>query len=175
MRFSLRTLLLAITILCIWLGLTITATRRQREAVTAIRKSGGSVGYDFQFVVVPGKPDWSFVADHAVPPQPAWLRTLLGDDFFCDVFTVAFFNLPNSIPESDLAQLTKLPKLRLVYLTNVKIVSDGSSIQRPIQDRDIEVLGRLGMPKYLDLTGSKFTPEGLRKLRQLLPSTNIIQ
>ena len=40
-RFSLRTMLLATTMLCIWLGWKINAAREQRQAVAAVRELGG--------------------------------------------------------------------------------------------------------------------------------------
>jgi hypothetical protein len=51
-RFSLRTLLLVIAVLCVWLGIQVNAARRQKEAVAAIQKAGGEINFDFQCVPV---------------------------------------------------------------------------------------------------------------------------
>jgi hypothetical protein len=47
LRFSLRTTLLATTLLCVWLGWHWQATRRQQRAVETIRAAGGWVAYDY--------------------------------------------------------------------------------------------------------------------------------
>ena len=98
-RFSLRMLMVVITVLCVWLGFKVNAARRQREAVDAILKAGGSIGYDYQTDLVPGHPDWFSVEDHKLP-RPAWLATLLGNDYLSDIWVVSFYNLPRSISES---------------------------------------------------------------------------
>ena len=36
LRFSLRTLLVVMTVLCVWLGIKVNAARRQKEALTAV-------------------------------------------------------------------------------------------------------------------------------------------
>lgn len=48
LRFRLRTFLVVVTIFCVWLGWHIHGTRRQREAVAAIREQGGTVTYSYQ-------------------------------------------------------------------------------------------------------------------------------
>ena len=55
-RFSLRMLLVVVTVLCVWLGFKVNAARRQKEAVEAILKAGGQVSYDYQ--LVPLKAGW---------------------------------------------------------------------------------------------------------------------
>src|SRR5262245_37023780 len=49
MRYSLRTLLIAITMLGIWMGVEVRGARRQAFAVSEIKKLGGWVLYDFEF------------------------------------------------------------------------------------------------------------------------------
>src|SRR5262245_13991502 len=112
LRFSLRTMLLLITALCIWLGFQVNAARRQREAVTAILRNGGTVKYDFQLVIdpkIPWNSSYKSLKD-ASPSGPAWIRRLIGDEYFQDVVEVIFQD--KAIPETDFAQLAKLPRLR---------------------------------------------------------------
>ena len=81
-RFGLRTLLLAMTVLCVWLGFKVNAARRQKEAVDAILKAGGTVTFSYQCVPVRGNPDALSLDPNALPTTPAWLRACLGEDFF---------------------------------------------------------------------------------------------
>src|SRR5262245_8259132 len=101
LRFSLRTMLVLITALCIWLGFQVNAARRQREAVTAILNAGGIVAYDYQVVsrrqrtsLAPGISSWqdySFDSGRATP-GPKWLRQYIGDDYFRTAVGVRFFD-----------------------------------------------------------------------------------
>src|SRR5437763_10676987 len=47
LRFSLRTLLIAITLFCVWLGVSFNRANRQRRVVEAIKAFGGDVRYDY--------------------------------------------------------------------------------------------------------------------------------
>ena len=46
-QFSLRTLFVLLTVLCVWLAVTVERVRKQREAVAAIEAVGGSVFYEY--------------------------------------------------------------------------------------------------------------------------------
>ena len=73
--------MLAVAIPFTWLETEMKQARKQRAAVDWIEKAGGSVFYDYQ-------PDPSGDIPAAKPPGPAWLRKLLGDDYFADVTSV---------------------------------------------------------------------------------------
>jgi hypothetical protein len=55
-RFSLRMMLVMVAVLCVWLAFTFNAARRQKEAVAAILRAGGTVSYDYQMVPRPAVP-----------------------------------------------------------------------------------------------------------------------
>jgi hypothetical protein len=77
-QFSLRTLFILVLIVatpCAWLGHKIAQKRREREFVEEIRNWGGIVTYDYQIA-------------RSKPSGPAWLRSLLGENFFNDVKVV---------------------------------------------------------------------------------------
>ncbi len=77
--------------------------KRQREAVAIVRKIGGKVEYEYQRDSA-GNHVWN-----AVPPGPAWLRNVLGIDFFCNA---TFVFLPNTlVTDSDLDCLRGLTSL----------------------------------------------------------------
>jgi hypothetical protein len=68
LQFSLRTLLVAVTLLAVWLGLWTDRARRQRVAVQRVRELGGDIRYDYEN------------QKGGQPPGPEWLRRLLGDE-----------------------------------------------------------------------------------------------
>ena len=76
-RFSLRTFLLVVTVLCVWLGWKINAAREQRQAVAEVRALDAHVRYDFE--IVPG------LLPKSPHPEPGWYAKLLGLDYFYDV------------------------------------------------------------------------------------------
>src|SRR5262245_16652414 len=127
LRFSLRTMLLLITALSIWLGLQVNAARRQREAVAAILKAGGTVFYDYQMVPRSAgvfSPD-RIVDPSQLPPRPAWLREQIGDDYFRTVVAVRFAAPRASLQKADLDELAKLPQVReFVFAGNGTDLSD---------------------------------------------------
>ena len=83
-QFSIRSLLLltlVVAVLCSWLAVQGKQAREQREAVKAIEKLGGTALNDLE-LEPPNGP-----LQRAEPP--AWLRKLLGDDFFRSVTDVS--------------------------------------------------------------------------------------
>src|SRR5690349_5177813 len=121
LRFRLRTLLFLFAIVCVLIGSVVISARRQTEAVRAITKAGGSVYFDYQqkLVPVPGQPGLFRNDPDPQPGGPAWLRKLIGDDFFCNVIRASFGN--SVISDADLWQLAKLPSLEQVHFTNTQV------------------------------------------------------
>jgi hypothetical protein len=107
-RFGLRTLMVGITLLCVWLGVICNRANRQKQAVEAITKAGGLVWYDYQ----ENKEDISF--HDASPPGLAWLRNPIGIDYFATVVRV---HIDDYDASDDLyAALAELPQLGSVDL-----------------------------------------------------------
>jgi hypothetical protein len=123
LTFSLRTLFVVTTALAVWLGIVVNRAREQREAVKAIEAAGGSVYYNYNSEEL--MPRWRY---HVVVerPGPAWLRRLIGDDYFQDVWQVDFgspsglthLELSKAIPH--LQRLRKLNRIRVFASTNVE-------------------------------------------------------
>src|SRR4051794_35850957 len=107
LQFSLRTFLVAISVLCVWLGIKVNAARRQKAAVAAIIKSGGELCFDYQWVPDPtGKSSALQWDPNAEPPAPLWLRTLLDEECFRTVTHVDFIDC--EVSEANFAQIAKL-------------------------------------------------------------------
>ena len=81
-RFSLRTLLLFMLVVCVALGWKVERTRKQRDTVAWVHQMGGSVVYDYEV------DDNGRRVPNAEPPGRKWLRNLLGIDYFDDVVEV---------------------------------------------------------------------------------------
>ena len=130
LQFSLRTLLVVMTAFTIPLGIIVNRAYEQREAVAAIEALGGAVIYDWQpSLRAQSRGTWSihyeathwtnfFTPKKGQPGGPAWLRRLIGDDFFQDVATVNL-SIPSSVSEDEVLQL--IPRLQ--RLRNLKFVA----------------------------------------------------
>ncbi|MEX2119224.1 MAG: hypothetical protein WD847_06410 [Pirellulales bacterium] len=85
LQFRLLTLLAVMTICSIWLGTVVRQARNQREVVRTVLKLGGHVRYDYE------RPDpkvTNAFDPKGRPPGPAWLRRLVGDEYFVEVVRV---------------------------------------------------------------------------------------
>ncbi len=174
-QYSLRTLFLAVFLVSIgmsWVAVRIERARREREAVAAIVKLGGQVEYDYQ-VQQPGGP-----LPGADPPGPAWLRNLLGENFFATVVHVYLADSTALDPGlGHLKELTQLGTLNLMRtnvadaslehlkgLTQLKALCLDST---KVTDAGIEHLKGLTQLQELDLGDTKVTDAGLEHLKGL--------
>ena len=138
-RFSLRMLLVVVTVLCVWLGFNVNAARRQKDAVDAILKAGGEVVYDYQ-MFPEGHPKQFLLDKNAELSEPAWLRQLFGIDFLHTVFGAYLIN-DRTIPASDFARLASFKSLKRLQIAGPKIAGDRDGTERAIQNSDLVSLG----------------------------------
>jgi hypothetical protein len=185
-QFRLRTLLIGVTVAGCgfgWLGLKVREARRQQAAVATIEKMGGGIGYDYEYDA-----QGNYVPDHVpdhvpnpTPPGPAWLRALLGDDFFRSVYKVY---LPawreRHITDADLEQLVGFTKLAMAELDGTQVTDAGlehlsgltrlewlSLDETQVTDAGLEHLRLLTRLKGLSLKGTRVTDAGLEHLKGL--------
>jgi len=125
-----------------WLVAVKKKSERRMAAADAIIKGGGWVNYDYQVPANGGR--------NARPPGPAWLRMLLGDDFFANAIGA------NITSRAGLEQLEDLSSLRRIYLMNV-----------PIRGDLLQPLCKLNRLEELNLTGSSIGDYELRYVREL--------
>lgn len=177
-RFSLAALLVAVTVLCLWLGVIADKAHKQRRAVEAVLRMDGGVMFDYQF-----QPHGDITGEfdlNAMPPGPTWARKMFGDDYFRNVVGLTIvgrerasdtaaldaicavrrlkliFAQRMALSEMDLAQLSALPKLEVLSLGGASLTDD--SLRRFV------VAPRL---KALILAQTPITDAGLRHLAQL--------
>jgi Leucine Rich repeat len=162
LRFSLRTLLVMMTVLCVWLGIQVNAARRQKQAVEAILKAGGSVNYTYQLrpdadrFVGPGFSMFP-CARNASIPGPTWLRKLIGDDYFRTAFQVQIALNDEDSSKAAIRAIANLPTIRCVSL----IVRERDS---KVQDSVLAPLGRLTKLERLSLRDTQVSGEFLSQL-----------
>jgi hypothetical protein len=170
-RFSLRMLLVLLTVLCVWLGLKVNLARQQREAVEAIYKAGGSVVFDYQYLPK-SNPVGSAIRDYtinldAAAPAPSWLRFLMGDDCFRTVIAVYFNSPKSSISKTDFDQIAKLPALK-------QFVLEPGTTGQHYQGSDLAALAQLDHLEVLCVCDTHLTAEMLAQLHCLDQLNSIV-
>lgn len=148
LQFSLATLLLAVALCALWFGTQAGRARAQKRAVTVLRQMGGWVLYDYQYPSGNRQPD-------AEPWAPAWLRRLVGDDYFQTVVEVQLANSARITPEG-LALLTDLPEIKHLY-----------AFDAPIDDAAMAHVGKLTRLESFGIDHTRITATALRHLRRL--------
>ncbi|MEM9412732.1 MAG: hypothetical protein AAGA30_16590 [Planctomycetota bacterium] len=171
--FSVKTMLIFITVFACWLGWYIPRVQRQKEAVEWVESIGGSLQakafYDFEIM----DPGTFAYKRNATSPIHQWLVNSLGIDFFHSVHHV-LLNVEPSI--DDPSKLGGFPRLRMVQIgrTNAQDLSSFASLgeieaidisgSNISSLRGVENCRRL---RYLSVVGPVASVEPLRELRQL--------
>ncbi len=137
LQFSLRTLLIAMTLFALWLGVKVHRVRQQKAAVAALEASdsGNSVCYDYQFDRA-GK-----MIPDASPPGPAWFRRLIGEDYLRSVRWVRL----GQPTDADLAQLECLPRLQVLIFRGPLVTDEGLSHLKGLSGMKELTVDNLGM------------------------------
>src|SRR5262245_45100896 len=123
-RFSLRTLLLLVAILSVWLGFLVKRAKQQQAAIKEIEALGGWVYYDYQ--MADGKP---FATPDARSWVPEWLLDGVGPDYFHDVVSVNMVysddGRENKLFTDDVKMhLSAFPKLQVLAVANGQASDD---------------------------------------------------
>lgn len=157
---SLRALMLAVLVAGLWMARQVNEAREQREVVAAVRKYGGWVRYDWQFVN--GK-----LVSAAEPRAPRWLRGWLGDELFQDiahvslVFDIATGEVRHEF-EVDAADEVLA---RLAGRTGLKSLQIGG---RQATDRAMRLVERMsGLEELTILTAFGLSDEGVARIAGL--------
>lgn len=146
-RFSLRIVLVALTVGCVLLGWNVNKAHRQKTTVAWVEAMGGSVGYDYAI-------DGTNISLPDAEPGPKWLRDAIGVDYLA---TVDYVDLSHS-EVTDLSPLADLSKLKTLLLSHTTV-------------KDLSPLTNLAELERLDLSNtqvSNLTPvANLTKLKSL--------
>ncbi len=120
LQFSLRFLLLLIAVVAIPLAWKVNRVRNQRAVLAEIQRLGGGALYDYERNYNVG------LSSRAGPSGPAWLRDLLGVDYFADVVGV---NISGpEVTDETLARIAGLPHLQFFSAQSDQITDRGVAI-----------------------------------------------
>lgn len=173
-RFTLRLLLVAVTVVAIALAFWTHRAREQARIVKLIEAGGGMVCYERDGPAAP-EPR-SFVVE--------WLAERLGRDYFEGVTTAFVYDrklvrelkalqgldslsvFDETTCDDDLAMLSRLNQLRYVRIGDGNPF-DAKLPQSQISDRSLRVIARLPRLEIAHLQGTGFSSEGIKSLREL--------
>jgi hypothetical protein len=130
-----------------WAAMGIQKAGRQADAVAALRAAGASVYFDYQWK--DGQP-----VSNATPPEAAWLRSLLGDDFFDRAVAVDLRQTAD--PDALAHHLLLLP-----YLTHI------NAADTRLTDAALAIWCRMPGLTSVDLQGTRITAAGIQPLRRM--------
>ncbi len=160
LRFSLRGFLLVTTLFAILLGREVNRARVQAMSAEHVRKLGGGVSYDFQFVAAGTtiKPSRGYLTsiyyvddcyiESARHPVPDWLQKYVDENLFVRVERVSI-----ETRMGDIGFLAGFPDLRELSLCSSTLV-----------DADLRVLAKLKNLRKLKIQSANITGAGLRHL-----------
>ena len=140
---------MVVAIPCSWLAKEREQAGKQRAAVEAIGELRGSVWYDYQCDA-----SASPMTRLAKPPSPAWLRRLLGDDFFANVVFVGLWG--SDVTDAAVEPLKGLSQLESLSLGGTKVTGAG-----------LGHLNGLSRLQGLDFVDVQVTGAGLEQLKGL--------
>jgi Leucine Rich repeat len=149
--FSLRSLLIVVTILCVGLGWKMHQVRNLRRAVAEVHRLGGDVNFRYELDRAPP----------VEPPGPKWLRRILGDDFFVEVNQIQIYT--DQANDESLAIIASLP-----HIDSLIVRSNG------ITDKGLASFSQASGLEALELRSTKITGAGYLQLKELLTLKSLI-
>jgi hypothetical protein len=150
-QFSLRTFFIFVTIIALgvaWLVSTWKYVREQRTAVASLQKVGGNITYNYE---EKGPRTWT----SNQPPQPEWLRKLLGPEYFDRPSKLSFKN--RQMPASDdwVDDINTIGSFKTLMLW-------GSSVT----DKSLELLAKSDQVVEMHLNDTTITNKGIMHLKK---------
>jgi hypothetical protein len=193
LQFSLRGLLLMLTLAGIWLGRHVERVRRQKYAVGVWTRHGAEIGFRHQ--LVRSKSGMLYFDSRLSPPGPAAAHRLLGDEHFESVIRLRLVT-SQKITEEDFAALAGFPDLRTLeiyarfqltknatrHLRGLRRLerlvlanADGASDASASSDACVDDLGNLVSLHELFLLDGAFSEADIAKLRRAIPECKIVR
>ena len=155
-RFSLRTLLIVVTVLSVplgWVGWRLGEVRKERVVVAWVDNKGGKVSFDYGRII------WIERAGEEVsfiPYKRSWWEALTDKWFGERVSGVNFDNTQMS----DLSPLAEMKNLKELFIFHTQV-------------SDLSPLAELKNLERLKLFNTQVSDEQVKELRQALPNCKI--
>ena len=178
LRFSLWTLLIAVTALVVMLGAEVNRMHRRNAAITSLEKVGQVVfhhQYPYSYGTVGVTADYT-----AEVHGPSWLRRLVGDEWFLKVQGIHIQGDDYLIDDA-----TRLPEVRLLSISGSNVTNKGLSSLPKLRKLEmltlvdahittIKPFKHMDWLKQLDLINTKLTKDQVCELKVALPSTLVV-
>ena len=177
LRLSVRSLIILVLIIGAWFGWLVRSARLQREAVTAIEKSGGTAHYNWTFN------DGAFI-EEGKPWAPSRLIDLFGIDHFGHVTYVRLRTTTDDL----LAHVASLDRVQhlsisdeseinagLAHLSGLTELTELTLRSAPVSDAGLAHLKRLTRLSKLEiLRGTQVTDAGLTYLKGMTKLSELL-
>ena len=164
-RFSLRTLLIVVTVLAVplgWIGWRLEQARRERATITWVEEMGGGV-YFHSSLETDEQSWWEESTDRWFGERVRFvsLQEMQVSDLspLAELKSLRLLELDNT-PVSDLSPLVELKSLEWLYLTDTQV-------------SDLSPLAELKNLERLHLENTPVSDEQVQELRQALPGCSI--
>lgn len=180
LKVSLRTLLLAITALSVWLAVETNNARQRRHAIVEIQNRGGHIMYADEWEMFSGG-DIPKQHRTSLPVAVQWLRDMLGKEYFVRISGVGVMTAGD-----DLAFLNMVPHLSSLSIERSAVTDDGLvGIENQtdliylwlddtqVGDKGLDHLRKMKNLKYLYIRNSLVTDVGITQLKKRLPHARI--
>ena len=159
-QYNLSVLFLLISGIGLCLGWQFSELHKKQQAISAVEALGGTVVYDYQW-----SEDQHWNAN-AVPPGPAWLRRICGQNVSANVVEIQLFagnrQNPQRFTDVEARRLAVLHELKWLVLQDTKLTDEGLA--------HFQSLTKL---ERLDIEGSLVTENGVEKLEAALPNLRV--
>lgn len=156
LRFKLRTLLLLVTALAVWLGMETNRAHKQAAAVRRIYELHGEIWFAHE------RDENGREIDGAKLWAPHWLRSITGDDYFRRIHTLRFTDVWRSLPPEKQLEVTVRVMGVVAEVPDVKSLGMGENAE--LRDEHMEALDNCRALEDLDLHFTSIEGPGLRHI-----------
>jgi hypothetical protein len=170
-QFSLSTLFVVMTAICVWLSAHMRAVNRQRAAIAVVVCADGNCYYDYEF-----DGTGHLIDPPAEPAGPAWLLKLLGIDHLANIVALRL----NARTPEDVELLRGLTHLRwcsfsggsgtervLGAIADLPKLESLEAFESDLDANGFKHISRMKELRYLNLGNSTFGDDGMAHLRSL--------
>lgn len=159
LQFSLRTILIVVTLAAVWTGWAVSKVKRRQRAIAAVERLGGFIDYQHHWR------NGEFLPN-AQPRASPWLRLLFGERYAAEPVEIQLFAGPamraDLFTDAEAESISQFNELTWLVLMDTKLTDAGL--------RHFHRLKKLGR---LDVEGTSVTEVGVAELKRALPHCRV--